>query len=376
MTTFYQVSVADPFGTLLDTITQFVDTPDGAGLEYALSVGKIGALRLTVPASYDMSKLVVDGRLGVWRSINGRQPVLDGQAIYLIRKFERRRTHTIVTAVHATDLLRRRIVAYNAGSSYADKAAAAAGDQIKAFARENLGSGIVGASRDGAETQADISAYLTISADLGDGASIAVACARENVFDVVSAISQASTEAGTYLTAEVVAPTTSTLELRTYAGQRGADRTVTGGQPVILSEESGTLTDLVLVEDYTGEVTFVVAGGSGVGAARLIATASDATRMARSPFGRIEVFGDYTNIADAATLQDRADALLRAGRPRITMSASLVETDAATRGIHYDLGDILTAQAFGAVYDVRLDVIGVTVRGGQATSRVQLRTDL
>lgn len=370
-----EVHIADPYGTQLAIVANFSDSPDGAGLEYALNVGKIGALTLTLPAPFDTSLLRLDGRIGVWRSINGRTPKLDGDAIYLIRQWTYTRTHTIVTAVHATDLLRRRIIAYAAGSAYADKSAAAAGDQIKAFASENMGSGIVSADRDGVETQANLSAYLAIQAALGDGASLAKACSRRNLFDVISEINQASLEAGTYLTAEIVAPTESTLELRTYAGQRGIDHTADSGQPVILSEEQGTLANATLTVDHTDEATFAIVAGANTGAARITATAVDTVRMGASPFNRIERFGDFPNLITTAALQAEANALLREGRPKISVTADLVETDGATRGIHYDLGDIVTAEVRGKQYDVRLDVVSVSVRAGTITSQVQLRTD-
>lgn len=376
MPTAYEVHIADAFGTQLAIVDGFVGGAGGAGLQYALNVGKIGALTLTLPASFDASLLRLDGRIGVWRSINGRALTLDGQAIYLIRRVDYRRTTTTVTALHGTDLLRRRIVAYPAGSAYTDKAAAAAGNQIKALARENLGLGIVTADRDGAETQADLSAYLTIQADVADGASLAAACSRRNLFDVIAEINQASLEAGTYLTAEVVAPAESTLELRTYATQRGIDHTITSSQPVILSEDQGTLANALLVEDHTTEWTVVIAAGANIGAARLIETAVDTERMSASPFNRIEKLADLPNITDSDVLQAEAQALLRAGKPQISVTADLIETDGATRGIHYDLGDRVTTEVRGRQYDARLDVIGVAVEAGASQSRVQLRVDL
>lgn len=375
MATHYTCRIADPAGNVLAEVANFVDNPEGGGaaLDYALTVGGVGALQLTLPATFDAGLLRLDGRIGVWRSINGRPPALDGQAIFFIRTWIYTEATTTVTAYHATSLLERRIVAYYAGTSYSDKAATAAGDQIKAVADENLGAGISAADRIGAETQADISALVDIQADLGDGASIAAQDAWTNLYDLVRDISDGSTEAGTYLAAEIVAPTESTLELRTYEGQRGVDHRASSGAPVILSQAAGSLTNARLVVDHRDEKTVVIAGGAGEGAERLTATAVDSTRLGASPFNRVEVFGDYTNISDAATLQDKADALLRASRPRIEFTADVVETDGATRGIHYDLGDLVTAEFRGQQYDCRLDVIGVTVGGGQQRSTARVR---
>lgn len=375
MTIVYTCRIADAFGVPLDEVANFVDNPDGGGaaLDYALNVGGMGALSLTLPISYPLENLVLDGRIGVWRSINGRTPTLDGQAIFLIRKWRYTAEAITVTAYHATSLLKRRIIAYYTASAYTLKSAIFAGNQIKAFARENLGSLVAGA-RIGLETQADVSAYLAIQANLDDGVVIAAQDAYSNLYDLIVGISNASTQAGTYMTAEIVAPTESTLELRTYATARGVDHRASSGQPVILSEDTGSLTNCVLEIDRSNEVTYAICAGAGPANNRLTASSADDTRMSESPFNRIEVFGDYTTITDQTVLQDKADALVRAGRPRIEFTADIVDTDAATRGIDYGLGDLVTASFQGIGYDCRLDVVGVTVGGGKQSSKARVRS--
>lgn len=374
MSTLYHIRLADPYGTHLATISQFVDDGYGAALDYTLNVGQPGILTFAVPASFDSSLFMADGRIGVWRSINGRPPALDGEAIWLIRRFEETDDFTRITAIHANHLLWRRIAAYAAGTSYTSKSAAAADNQIKTIVAENFGSSISSADRDGAETQADVNAYLSIQTNLSLGASVAKAFARRRVGEVVQELCEASTTAGTYLSAEIVAPTETTLELRTYATQRGVDHRATSGQPVILSPQRGNIENVRRVTDHTDEATFIIAGGQGEGVNRLIATASDTARMGLSSFGRIERFVDMSNVSDATQLQDEADAALRAGRPRITLTGELVETPSTTRGIHFDLGDVVTVEFRGKQYDCRLDVIHETVSQGRRRSQIQLRS--
>lgn len=371
------VRLADALGTHLTTITGFGDA-EGPGLEYALSVGNPTApLILTVPGTFDASLFRLDGRIGVWRTIAGRPPVLDGQAIWLIRKWEYgpKGSYTKVTAYHANHLLSRRIIAYDAGTTYTSKSAAAADNQIKSFASQNLGSGIVSADRDGVETQADISAYLTIQSNLSLGQSVAKGATRRQLDRVIQELEESSTTAGTYLTTEIIAPTESTFELRTYTQQRGVDHTTGSNQPVILSETRGNIENVVLTIDRTEEKTFIVAGGGGQEAARLITTALDTTRMAESPFNRIELFVEDTNINDTTQLQDIADAALRASIPIIDVNADLVETPAVTRGLHFDLGDLLTVEHRGQQYDVRLDAIAVRAQGGKISQSIHLRNE-
>lgn len=372
MATFTTCRLADPLGNHLIEIANYDK------LDYVLncSPGGIGVCELTLPTSFDTSLLFPDGRIGVWRSIAGATPYLDGNAIYLIEEFEFTANSTFVRAYHATTLLERRIIAYAAGSTYTSKAAAAADDMIKTFMNENMLAGIVGADRDGAETQADVSAYLTKQANLGLGASITKAAARRILLEVARELAEASTTAGTYLTFEIMAPTESTLELRTYATVRGIDHRASSANPVILSEARGNLENAKLAISYRGEATFTDAGGTGEKAQRLIATALDATRMGVSPFGRKERFIDMSNVSDAAQLQDEADAGLWAGRPQIVFTGSLIETPATTRGIHFDLGDMVTAEnpRTSQQFDVRLDVVHETIDASGRRVEVGLRS--
>jgi ReqiPepy6 Gp37-like protein len=372
MSAFTTFRLADPFGNHLTEIASYIKA------DYVLNCapGGVGVLELTLPTTFDAALLLRDGRIGVWNSIAGRPPSLDNGAIYLIETLDYSSRETFVRAYHATGLLDRRIVAYDAGSSYSSKTAAAADNQIKAFASEQLGSGIVGADRDGVETQADVSTYLSIQANLSLGASVAKAAARRRLLDVAKELAEASTTAGTYLTFEIIAPTESTLELRTYATQRGVDRRAGTASPVILSEARGNLENAHLLVDYHDECTFAIAGGSGEKADRLIATTMDPTRAATSPFGRIERFFDMSNVDDLTALQDDADAGVRGGRPIILFTGDLVETPATTRGIHFDLGDMLTAEhpRTRAQFDVRLDMVHITIDANGRRTQCGLRS--
>lgn len=372
MAVFTTLRFADPFGVPLTEVATY-GTPAGEGrstvpLDVVLncSPGGVGVLETTLPLSFNPSFLMEDGRIGIARAINGRPPYLDNGAIFLIRYLDFGPNSIFVRAYHATNLLDRRIIAYAAGSSYATKAATFADDQIKAFVDQNMLAGIVGADRDGVETYADVSAYLTKQANLSQGASVAKSGARRRLLDVATDLAQASTTTGTYLTFEIIAPTESTLELRTYATQRGVDRRVgntVGNTPLVLSSLRGNLIDAHLIIDYTESASFIVAGGQGEETNRLIGTAFDQARAGGSPFGRIERFRDAANVGTQAAVDDEADTQLRAARPTILLTGELVETPAFTRGVDFDLGDMATAEhpQSGQQFDVRLDMIRETI---------------
>lgn len=382
MSVFTTVRIADSFGVHLAEVATY-GTPNDEGqataaLDYVLNCtpGGIGVLEMTLPLSFDTSLLLEDGRMSVWRSINGSPPYHDNGAIYLIRYIDYGPTSTFVRGYHATSLLDRRIIAYAAGSSYTSKGPDFADDLIKEYTNQNMLGGIVSADRDGVETYADVSAYLSKQADLGLGATLSKSAARRRLLDVAIDLATASNTAGTYLTFEIIAPTESTLELRTYATVRGTDRRAGTGNEVILSRQRGNLTNDHLVIDYTESASFIIAGGQGEETNRIIGTVIDTTRAAASAFGRVERFRDAANVSTQAAVDDEADSQLRMSRPVILVTGELVETPALTRGIDYDLGDMVTAEhpQSGQQYDFRIDVIHERITAEGRTVECGLRS--
>jgi len=115
----------------------------------------------------------------------------------------------------------------------------------------------------------------------------------------------------------------------------------------------------------------VVAGGTGEGTTRLIGTTLDTTLAANSPFGRIETFRDGSNVSTQAAVDQEATAGLRSMRPVIIFSGNLIDTPGTTRGIDYDLGDIITAEhpQSAQQFDCRIDMIHerITSSGREVT---------
>lgn len=369
----YQVVLYDPFGVQLAILDSFVS------LDYARVVNSVGALTLVLPGTFDKflfsgTDVRVDNRIGVYRSIGGGQFKLDMDTIWLIQYGEKTLTErgeelTKIQAVDIMELLKRRIVAYASGTANADKTSTSAGNMMKAIVRENLGSLATDTSRSWAS-------YLTVQADLADGATISKAFARRNVLTVLQEIATASEIVGTYIAFDIFASGPRAFQFRTFAGQRGIDHRFTSGQnPVLIGPEYGNLADVIRAHDHASEATYIYSGGKGEGSARAVGSASDTNRIALSPFGRIERFSDTRMTADSTTLNNEASAVLRQFEPRSTFSGRLIDTPATTYGLHYGLGDFVTAQFEGEIIDCRVQSIRVTVRGGRESINTQLRND-
>lgn len=366
----YTPLLLDTFGGRLATI------PDYVALKYVLNStpGGIGALELTVKPSFDLNLFLVDGRIVPLRSVAGRAPMPDRDAVFLIRRLRINADDTAtVTCLHATSLLKRRHILYYAGSTFATKTGPA-DDLIKTFAYQNLLSGVNGASRIGDDTLADVSAVVSLQANASAAPGVTKAAAWRNLLDVCTELAEASAAAGTYLTFGITNPSESTLELRTWTTARGIDHRASSGDPRILSRARGNVEQVIVDEDHTEEKTFAVAGGVGENDARRTGSYLDTTRVYTSPFGRIETFADTSNIYDQTTLTTEASGAVRAARPVLVATANLIQTPAMTRGIHIDLGDLVTLEHRGRAYDARLDVVQVEVAAGKATETIGVRS--
>jgi hypothetical protein len=88
--------------------------------------------------------------------------------------------------------------------------------------------------------------------------------------------------------------------------------------------------------------------------------------MAESPFGRIETIVDAGSTPGGPgeiSLYQAAQPYVRASRPVIQAHGDLIETDQCIRGVHYNFGDLVTVEVRGIQYDMRLDLLDVTLSG-------------
>lgn len=355
----YQLVLRDPFGNQLAVIDDFIS------LDYVRVTNGIGSLTLTLSKKYDALLFIggdvkVDNRLEVQRQIGNGNFYLDTQMQWLIRAGQKTlddtgQRLTIINALCLNTMLNRRIVAYATGSAQADKTTFA-DDMMKAIVAENLGASAV-------DTARTINAlYLAVQGNAGAAQNIAKAFSRRILLPILQELALASYQAGTYLAFDMVANTNALFEFRTYIGQRGIDRRQSSANPVLLGPEFGNLTNVVRGYDHIQEVTYGYAGGQGVGASRLIGTATDANRVNASPFNRIEKFLDGRLSTDLTHLNNDANSLVKDGLPKNTFKAEIVDTPATTYGLHYNFGDFVTAIFEGETIDCRIEQVRVTVK--------------
>lgn len=124
-----------------------------------------------------------------------------------------------------------------------------------------------------------------------------------------------------------------------YLGQLGTDRTTT----VRISVPLGTAAELVTDDDKIENATSIIVGGTGEGAARLVAT----TASPPTGLNLREAFLDARNQkkSTSTALVDLGQAeLLRQKRRGLRYTATILQTAGLSYGRNYFLGDLVTVQ--------------------------------
>lgn len=331
------VSLFSPDGTqYLDDLSDFLS------LECVLSEGNIGTVALTLPAGHNYTNFRRDARIAYYRAPSADLVIgqprfrLVGNTVWLLAGRKRtidltnQRETTTLKCAHPNHLLARRVVAYSEKSSQADKSGAA-DNLIKAYVRENFTTA-TDTTRNWGST------LFAVENDLLAAPVVDKAASERTVLTVCQELASAASAAGTYTNFEITGMERGALRLRTYTGQRGADRSSTG-QTLIISVMNGAFDTVELEEDWFDMASFVYAGGSGKQDERWIGTASDSVLIGDSPYGRIEWFQNAANADTQAVVDDEAARALRERRPRIVFSGAVKDTFAATFMDEYDHGD-------------------------------------
>lgn len=328
-------------------------TPTFINIDLTRAENSIGVLKLDLPFNFARRDLLVpDARIIVNRILPNGYSYVEGETHWWIRTpvNENKSARTLsVTAFDNMELLNRRVIPYQPGSTQAelwDTAEAA----MKYVVRTNLGSSVT-------DTNRDLSAYLSVDADMNIGPILQRSVSGRIVFDVLKELADASKEGGVYLIFDIVSDPVdlNSFTFRIWQDIRGVDRGQMSSQQLIISEESGSLASPQYVEDYSQEINTVYAGGEGNTTGQITTLEIDAVRAALSPFNRRETYISSPNADNIEKLQADAQAALRAGRPKIYFSGKVSDTNQIIYGLSYKYGDIVAARYNQKVFDCHIN---------------------
>jgi len=326
-------------------------------LEYIKTQNQIGSLVVNLPRGllqYD--QFSVGDIFEVWREKRGVLE-LQNETAYFLQNWEfwadsEGAEYIRLTAFDANWLLDTAIVWAYAGSAAASKTDSP-DDMLKAIVSEQLGAASGVATR----------TKLTCAPDLGaGGASITKDFAYRNVLTVLQEICEVALEKnGIWLGFDVIRTAPGTFEFRTYTGQRGQNHGRASGDPRLVGRQYGNLSEAAFGTYHADERNVVLVAGQGEDAARTLVTRSNTSRMNASKWNRREYFKDSRDDSTTAALEADGDAALDEFRPRQVLTGTLHDTPGMQFGIHYQFGDVLSAEAFGYNLDCRVDAVRVVV---------------
>jgi len=341
----YQLRLKEPNGDLAAIIDDYRD------MSFDKIVNELGSF-VVLMNGYDAktSLFELDGQIEVYR-----RDVTYGIDWYLewegfIRDFtfafseDGDYTFT-ANAVSYTHLLKRRIIAYQAGLSQTIKSDY--GEIVmKEFVSENCGADALvanGRIRDG-----NFTGFSVEPAGV-DGLAWQGQRSYVNVLEVVQEVAKASG-----VDFNVVGVGDGLFEFRTYYPYLGVDRSntgvnittglnIAGNPPVIFNPNLGNCTDIVYTKSRKDEVTVAMVAGQGQGEGRVVSiTLSSAT--SDSPLNDIEMYGDARNTEDDDDLLSQGAAMLAEKQMGETFTFTPIQTATYAYGLNYYHGDLVTGQ--------------------------------
>jgi len=156
---------------------------------------------------------------------------------------------------------------------------------------------------------------------------------------------------------------------RWYTGQRGTDRSAT----VVFSLDRGNMSNPHYRYGRISEKTVGIVGGSGEESNRdiVIRAGADFHNVSNN----IEVFVDAGNLSTTAGQEAAGDKRLDELRARDAFSFGVEQTAACLYGSDYELGDLVTAQAFGV--DGTYKIVAATVTLNEdGSDQVDIETEV
>jgi hypothetical protein len=180
---------------------------------------------------------------------------------------------------------------------------------------------------------------------------------------------------------DVVGTGAGLFEFRTYAGQRGADRSTVGldtftalngagNPPVVFSIENETMQDVVKSLPRNEEKNRYLVLGQGHDAARTVTVSEDATLQDDSPWNLCEDTVNATVQGDAAALPDVGVAALAKAKPKTGLTFRVLQQPKQLYGLHYTWGDIITAKFDDA--ETHLKITGMSGSFADGGERIEL----
>ena len=209
---------------------------------------------------------------------------------------------------------------------------------------------------------------MSVEADAGLGTSQNWYCTRANLLSTLQDL--ASVGGGDF---DVVKTSDTTWEFKWFDGQLGTDRTAT----VVFAMERDNMGNPRYSEIRAEEKTVAIAGGEGEKADRDIEVR---TGENYSTTNHVEMFVNASDVKSKTDgtggLITKADEALEETKAKSEFSFDVIQVENSRYGIHYFLGDLVTAinPLTNTAHEVKIDEVTVTYQSdGNENIKVGLK---
>lgn len=351
-----------------------IRTPNGVFLtqvgvyksaKYTLLVNDVGDFNLEFPIDEDDSLLYAT----VGNHIEFVTLVGDVQTISFGGVIQRRQilmdspiSYVTVSGPSWIGYLQRRIVNTN-GSAFDSYVSVHADDLLKRVFKNHCGVNAAAPRQlPSFECAAESSVYATLTNYNGR---------YELVLEALQAICQGVSKSPTLvgdpyelnqldLFFDVIRISNGNLQFKTFSPQLGDDHSSGGSVPIVFDSNSGNVSSIEYIEDASGVKNYIIGGGTGDGAARLIREGFDSQSIL--DWGRIEAFLDSSSDATSPVLDlSILKKLAESGRGIKSLTFKINNAGLYQYGVDYKFGDKVTAVYADAGVILTDTIMGCTV---------------
>lgn len=266
-------------------------------------------------------------------------------------------------------LLARRYIAYKAGTSKTEKSGAAE-SVLKEYVKQNAGSDAT--TGNGRELNGTTTG-LTIQTDAAAGPTWSGAKAWRNL---LTACQEIALKTGVEF--DIVLTGGATFEFRTYSAGIGSDRSAVGvntytglngagNVPIVFSVEMETMAVPEYAVDRLSEENAIIGLGRGENENRTVVVQKTDTLIDDSPWNQMEGTAEATDAMTTEAVTGKAAQVLKEMTAFENFRFTVVQQPKVAYGLHYVLGDKITAKMAGATKHLRIIGLGLKFEDGQET---------
>lgn len=364
MLPFYKVEIVGQQGESLLTID------DAVSINAARAFNTDGTCTVIIPDYYPRKIFKMHARMILWRHDYDGVPRAFGKTVWFLKKNDHdydSATYTL-SFVDAFAMLKGRLVGYTSEGTYASKtmeeyeAISYTSDlrianMMRAYVRENVGSLALDSDR--------IIASIQVEDDRNEGPFGEKQASFQELGAVLTDLARMADAKGTPMFYDLLPIFGGNFLFRVWSDLYGIDRGSQSENPLLLTQESGFITEIHEVEDYSNVASFCWALGEGTGGSQLIATGENIVLTRSDPFGRIEMTVAASDTSNVSVLADTAISALSGRLPKLTVACKVVENSSLTFQRDLDYGDKLQVQVGTQQYDCTLNAVSVTWQDGE-----------